>query len=269
MEAIDTARTGQVAASAAGTYETFFVPALFGQFAAPLAEAAALVAGHRVLDVACGTGVFAREAQRRVGTEGRVTGIDRNDDMLAVARGTAPGIVWKEGRAEALPFPDAVFDAAVCAFGLMFFEDRSAALGEMWRVLRPGGRFVVAVWDRAENSPGYAAMIALLDRLFGSETADALRAPFVLGETTALAAELAAARIPEPVIHTLPGTARFGSLEDWVHTDVKGWTLADRIDEEGYRRLRSAALSDLRAFAGSDGAVTFAAPAHLALAVKP
>jgi ubiquinone/menaquinone biosynthesis C-methylase UbiE len=101
-----------------------------------------------VLDVACGTGVVAREAARRVGPAGAVAGLDRNEGMLAVARRMAPGIAWRHGLAEALPFPDGAFDAVICQFGLMFFEDRGKALGEMWRALRPGGRLAVAVGMR-------------------------------------------------------------------------------------------------------------------------
>ena len=91
----------------------------------------------------------------------------------------------------------------------MFFEDRVGALHEMWRVLKPGGRLAVAVWDSAERSPGYAAMIALIDRLFGASVADALRAPFVLGDADAFAATcFEAAAIPARS-ETLPGTAPF------------------------------------------------------------
>ncbi len=171
--------------------------------------------------------------------------------------------------AERVPFPDGSFDAVVSQFGLMFFEDRRAALAEMWRVLRPGGRLAVAVWDAAERSPGYARMIDLIERLFGPAVADALRAPFVLGEPATFAAEFAAAAYTGVRIETLPGTARFPSIDDWVRTDVKGWTLAELIDDEDFERLRRAAGHEMRDFAGSGGAVAFDAPAHLAVAVKP
>src|SRR5690606_14251013 len=105
------------------------------------------------------------------------TGLDRNEGMLAVARREAPGIEWRAGRAEALPFLDGAFDAVVSQFGLMFFEDRVAALREIWRVLRPGGRMALAVWDALDNIPGYAAMVVLRRRLFGDRIANELRAP--------------------------------------------------------------------------------------------
>jgi ubiquinone/menaquinone biosynthesis C-methylase UbiE len=158
---MDDSLEGQVTHSAAEVYEAFFVPALFRQWAPKMAQAAGLAAGQRVLDVACGTGVLAREAVKHVGPSGAVTGLDRNEGMLAVARREAPDVEWQLGRAEALPFDAATFDAVVSQFGLMFFEDQTAALEEMWRVLRPGGRLAVTVWDTLDRSPGYAAMTAL------------------------------------------------------------------------------------------------------------
>src|SRR5262245_51467780 len=120
--------TGQVTQDAAEVYEAFFVPALFGAWAPRVADAAQLAAGQKVLDVACGTGVLAREAARRVLPGGAVTGLDRNDGMLAVARRAAPDIDWRLGKAEALPLADGAMDSVVSQFGLMFFEDRRAAL---------------------------------------------------------------------------------------------------------------------------------------------
>lgn len=265
---MDDAATGQISTAAAEIYEAFFVPALFAQFAPPVAEATGVGPGQAALDVACGTGVVARALAARTGDAGRVVGIDRNPGMLAVARAAAPGIEWREGVAEALPFQPAEFDAVACAFGLMFFEDRAAALAEMWRVLRPGGRVAVAVWGAAESSPGYAAMIDLLERLFGRATADALRAPFLLGDREVFAALFERAGISGVRIETLAGTARFPSIEEWVRTDVKGWTLADMIDDAGYERLQRAARDELGAFARPDGTVAFPAPAHVGVAVR-
>ena len=265
---MDDAASGQVSTAAAEIYETFFVPALFGQFAEPAAEAAGIGPGDSVLDVACGTGALTRALALRAGPQGRVVGLDRNPGMLAVARRAAPGVDWRDGRAERLPFADAAFDAVTCQFGLMFLEDRTAALRQMWRVLRPGGRLVVTVWDDVTHSPGYAAMLFLLERLFGAETAAGLRAPFVLGDPADFAAEFAAAEIPGTDLATLPGTARFPSVADWVHTDIRGWTLADAIDDAQYARLQEAARDALARFEAADGSVAFAAPIHLAVARK-
>ena len=138
----------------------------------------------------------------------------------------------------------------------------------MWRVLKPGGRLAVAVWDALERTPGYAAMTALLQRLFGERIADALRAPFALGDPDALAALATQAGHPGGD-HDAEGTARFPSIEAWVHTDVKGWTLADMIDDGQYRLLQREAPRALQHFVQPDGTVVFEAPAHILCATKP
>ena len=87
-----------------------------------------------------GTGALTLAVAETVGPSGSVVGLDANPQMLAVARRKPARIEWLEGRAEALPLPDASFDAVVSQFGFMFFDDRPQALREMIRVARPGGR---------------------------------------------------------------------------------------------------------------------------------
>lgn len=262
------AETGQVSTSAAEVYDEFFLPALFERWTGPVCDEANVGPGMRVFDVACGTGVLALDARRRVGRDGTVVGLDRNPDMLAVARRKGANIDWVEGRAEALPFGQATFDAVVSQFGLMFFDDRARALTEMWEVLRPDGKLVVAVWADLENSPGYARLVGLLDRLFGPKAADALRAPFSLGEKGVLAKLLSDAGIGGAQIAIRQGYALFPSMRDWMHTDIRGWTLADMIDDDQFAILLRSAESELAGFVRSDGAVKFACPAMIASAAK-
>ena len=260
--------TGQISGKAAEVYETFFVPALFKEWASRVADAGDIQPSQRVLDVACGTGVLAREAAHRVGPHGAVAGLDLNEDMLAVARTKTPEIEWWQGRAEALPFEDASFDAVLSQFGLMFFEDRAGALREMARVVRPGGRLVVAVWDKLEHAPGYAVMAALLQRLFGDYAADALRMPFVLGEPEALSSLFAEAGLLGAQITTHKGTVHFPSLESWVYTEIKGWTLAEVLNDAQFNQLLDEAKRALKPFEKVDGEVVFDISAGIATVVK-
>jgi len=253
---------GQVTGSAAEVYERLFVPALFARWAIPVVEAAAIESGHQVLDAACGTGILARTAHERVGATGSVVGLDVNPGMLAVARSVRPEIEWREGRFESLPFPDACFDRVVSQFGLMFLDDLPAAFGEVSRVLRPGGRTALAVWDALERTPGYLAMADLLYRLFGEEAADSLRVPYRLGEEPDALVDLARdAGLVDAAIECHPGRVEFPSLDDWVYTDIRGWTLADRIDDRQYAMLLDAARRELAEFVQANGRVVFDSPA--------
>ena len=254
---------GQVARSAAEVYEEFFLPALFQEWASRVADAARIQIGDCVLDVACGTGVLARTIHDRVGPDGSVVGIDVNESMLAVAKSKAPEIEWRKANAEKLPFESNLFDAVVSQFGLMFFADQLAALREMRRVLRPGGNLTVAVWGALQDSPGYAAMTELIRRLFGGEAAGALEAPFALGNRDALRRLFADAGMDDANIITEEGRARFPSLQAWVYTEIKGWTLAEVLDHEQYHLLLEEAEQELKPFVNDDGSVSSEIRAHL------
>ncbi len=243
-------------------YDEFFVPALFAQWVPRLLDLAAVGAGSRVLDVGCGTGIVARAASERVGPSGLAVGIDPNDAMLAVARRAPEQVEWRHGTAEAVGYENGAFDRVVAAFSMMFFGDRDGAVREMARVLGPDGRVVIATWSSVEESPGYAAMVSLVRGLFGDEPADALLAPFCLGEETELV-ELVGRAFDEVEVIRSEGVARFPSVDAWVHTDIRGWTLADMIDDDDFERLRAAASDVLTEFTDAEGRVSFAAPALL------
>jgi SAM-dependent methyltransferase len=256
---------------AASIYEEFFVPALFGQWVGPTAEACRVKPGSRVLDVGCGTGIFARFAADRVGAGGFVAGLDPNPGMLEVASRIAPEIEWKRGAVESIPYGDGDFDALACQFGLMFFPDRSRALREMARVLAPNGRMALAVWDRLDNIPAYAILVDLIQHLVGERAADALRAPFVLGDPAELRAAFDSAGISGISLETHTGTARYPSIRSWVLTDVKGWfPLVDvNLDKAEYEKLASAAEESLKPFTKPNGTVEFPISVHIASWAKP
>lgn len=265
---MSTHESGQLISSAAEIYDTFFVPALFEEWASRVIAAARIKVGDRVLDVACGTGVLAREAQKQVGQGGTVIGLDINEGMLNVARRKSSGIEWKQGRAEAIPFEDASFDTVVSQFGLMFFEDQPTAVREMMRVLAPGGNLVIAVWGPLQQSPGYAAQAELLRRLFGEQAAASLYAPFSLGDLQRLRAIFTQAGYPQAHIETKTGTVHFPSLQSWMFTEIKGWTLAGQLTDAQYERLLKEGDTALRKFVQPDGTVAFDTLAHIVTVQK-
>jgi SAM-dependent methyltransferase len=259
----------QRARAPAEVYDEMFVPALFQQWGPIVADAARIGRGESVLDVACGTGVLACAALDRVGPHGTVAGLDPNTDMLSVARRKSMRIEWREGRAESLPFPDGSFDAVVSQFGLMFFDDRPAALREMMRVLRPDGRMAVAVCDTLDHSPGYAALANLLQRLFGDRIADAFRAPFVLGDPERLLSICATAGIVDAKVARHNGSVRFASIKALISTErACVWTLGGMLDDAQFAELLKEAEQALRPFVATDRAITFEMPALVVTATK-
>jgi SAM-dependent methyltransferase len=260
----------QAQTDSATAHQELFVPALFQEWAPRMVAAARIQPRDRVLDVACGTGVLAREAASHVGSTGSVAGLDPNPGMLTVAARLAPAIEWRRGTAESLPYADRSFDVVVSQFGLMFFTDQRQAVREMLRVLAPGGRLAIAVWDCLDNTPAYAAEVALLVRLAGQRAAEALRAPFVLGERQELEALFAGLGQPSLTITTHHGTGQFPSIRSMVEADVQGWLLVMGVvlTEDVIGRILTEAENALRPYLAADGRVMFDSPAHIVAGTK-
>lgn len=251
-------------------YDEMFVPALFEHWGPVICGIAQIGRGDRVLDVACGTGALTRAALEQAGPHGKIVGLDPNQDMLSVARRRSSAIDWCEGKAEAIPYPNASFDAVVSQFGLMFFEDRAGALREMMRVLRPGRRLAVAVCDAVEHSPGYAAFADLLQRLFGEQIAEAFRAPFILGDSKKLRAICDEAGLAHAEILHRNERVRFSSIEAMVSTErACAWTLGGVLSDDQFATLLRESEQALMGFVGPDGAIMFDMPALIIAATKP
>jgi SAM-dependent methyltransferase len=134
-------------------------------------ELAHIQSGHRVLDIASGTGEPALTIARRVGPTGRVVATDQSSRMLAVARSRAAAqslqnLEFREVDAEALDFPEDSFDAATCRFGLMFLPDLAGSLQRIRRLLHPGGWFATAIWDLPPKVPMMGVVMNLTDQMF-------------------------------------------------------------------------------------------------------
>ncbi|MEZ5364662.1 MAG: methyltransferase domain-containing protein [Bryobacterales bacterium] len=209
-----------------------------------------------------GTGVLAQAAAERSDS---VTGLDLNPGMLAVAAEQAPSVDWRQGDAADLPFPDASFDAVVSQFGLMFFPDRAKALAEMLRVLKPSGRIAVAVWDRLEKSPAYSVEVAILERMAGPQAADALLAPFALGDAGELKQLFLEAGVAEPQIQTRTGLARFPSIRALAEADLRGWLplVGVHLSDEKIEEILLQVELELNHLIEPDDTFVFESPAHI------
>jgi ubiquinone/menaquinone biosynthesis C-methylase UbiE len=212
-----------VSGGGAEIYDTVFVPAMMGEWAARGVALANLRAGERVLDVACGTGAVTRLAAKSVGPDGRVVGLDLSSDMLDVAgmrahETVAAPIEWRLGDVGALPVDEESFDVVLCAFGLMFFPDRASALKEMRRVLRPGGRLILMVWGSMRECPGQLAMKESWTRHFDAEASGLFDRQHSLGDPATLRSIVDDAGFRDSEVHSAMGWVRLPSPEVLVRS---------------------------------------------------
>ncbi|HSE18437.1 MAG TPA: methyltransferase domain-containing protein [Pyrinomonadaceae bacterium] len=124
-----------------------------------------LAPGQRVLDVCCGSGASAIPAAEAVGPTGSVVGVDLADSLLALARSKAEqlelkNIEFRSGDMTQLPFAEGSFDVVVCVFGIFFVPDMEAALRELKRVLRGGGKLAITTWGPRFFEPATTAFWA-------------------------------------------------------------------------------------------------------------
>jgi SAM-dependent methyltransferase len=152
-------RSGWNAASEG--YEKAVGP-LTAQSAEATLDAAGVTPGCRVLDVCTGHGVLALAASKR---GAKVCAIDFAEAMVAAARRNAPAAEFRQGDAQDLPYPDDMFDAVVCGYGIIHVPEPNRALAEMRRVLRAGGRVALSVWERPTPSNGFGILMGAVKSL--------------------------------------------------------------------------------------------------------
>ena len=235
----------------AGSYERFMVPSLFAPWATYLVQRANPQLGEHVLDIACGTGIVARNVAPHVGSRRMVIGLDVNPDMIDMARIAAErdqiAMEWHTGPAEQLLFPDENFDLILCQFGLMFFTDRHAALNEMHRVLRKDGRVVLSVWQGLDRHPFYQTLHDVSLRHFGKSSVEAV---FSLGNSDELHKLLTDSGFQHIEIEPTSITARFPQPEEFltweIDVDPTETPALQNLDTEAQQIILAAVRQDMQ-----------------------
>lgn len=213
------------------------------KYAADALRLAAVQPGEAVVDVASGPGTLTLQAARIT----RVHALDFSAAMLAQLRDRASpselaNVVITEGDGQALPYPSTSFDAAFSMFGLFLFPDRAKGFSELARVLRPGGRAVVASWQPQEPIPAFALFNKSLCELV-PEFKSARQALSPLSDRDTFACEMSAAGLKveiHAVTHALEAPSSDALWTIFEQSYVGLAFLAKSLGAEGYKGLRSA-----------------------------
>jgi SAM-dependent methyltransferase len=211
---------------------------------APLLEAAGVESGTRLLDVACGPGHVAAAA---AAMGAKPLGLDAAEGMVAVARARYTEIEFQQADAERLPFGDASFDAVVAGFVVNHLPHPERAVAEFVRVVRPGGRVAVTVWDR----PGRMRLLGVLgEAVAGTEGVldpglpSGGPDPFRFADDAALAALLSGAGLAEAEVRSIAFEQEVANTDElWeglLAGSVRTAALIERQSEPVRRRIRAA-----------------------------
>lgn len=262
--------------SAAETYDEVLVPRLFTPCAEILLARLALRPGETLLDVACGTGIVVRLAAPLLGPAGLVIGRDINEAMVVRARSHVPppGSARLElgvSPAAQLDLDDESVDAVTCQQGLQFIPEPDAALAEMRRCLRPGGRVGIAVWFGVEECPLWAALEVGLAERWGAEHAAGIRRPFSWPGADALSASMVGAGFTDVQLSDHVVVMHFeGGVRQAMQAIATTPFAADvnGLDADDYERMMHAVMRRLGRSTDLDGTVDIPARTLIGTAVR-
>lgn len=268
MASIDVRFSGSVPAN----YERYMVPLLFRPYAEILARRARDFQPNDILETAAGTGVVT-DALARSLPEARIVATDLNQPMLDVAatRVSSANVSFRQADALELPFDDGSFDLVICQFGVMFYPDKVKGNSEARRVLRDGGRYLFAVWDRIDRNALSNLASESMQRLFPDNPPRfMLRGPFSYYDPKVIEDDLHAAGFGDVAIETVPLTSRSPSVEDGARGLVYGSPMGVELAEYGPDALDLVFEQMVDAGRRYEGANGFEAPmsAHIVTAIR-
>ena len=217
----------------------------------------ALGSGERVVDVACGTGLVTFAAAAAVGSNGSVIGVDLSQGMVDLARAHARErglghVRFERMGAEELVLPVASFDVALCALGLMYVPDARKAVGEMARVITPGGRVVACVWGQRSRC-GWAEIFPIVDARVESDVCPLF---FSLGTADRLSAVFETAGLIDVVTERLEIRLEWASAEEACGAAFVGGPVAlaySRFDERTRLAVKGEYLGSIECWRNNGG----------------
>ena len=255
MKDMEVRFTGSVPAS----YDQLMVPLLFRPYAEELARRAKRVGAKHILETAAGTGAVTQALHDAL-PDAEIVATDLNPPMLEVAtqRVQSPNVRFQPADAQALPFDEGSFDLVVCQFGAMFFPDKVLGHSEARRVLREGGSYLLAIWDRIDRNPmSEAAQQALIDLFPEDPPLFMQEGPFGYHDRGAIERDLRAAGFTNMKIETVELRSRAPSSEEAARALCYGTPMGMEVEDRAPGTLDRAferVKAGLARFDGPDGA---------------
>ena len=255
MKDMEVRFTGSVPAS----YDQLMVPLLFRPYAEELARRAKRVGAKHILETAAGTGAVTQALHEAL-PDAEIVATDLNPPMLEVAaqRVQSPNVRFQPADAQALPFDEGSFDLVVCQFGAMFFPDKVLGHSEARRVLREGGSYLLAIWDRIDRNPmSEAAQQALIDLFPEDPPLFMQEGPFGYHDRGAIERDLRAAGFTNMKIETVELRSRAPSSEEAARALCYGTPMGMEVEDRAPGTLDRAferVKAGLARFDGPDGA---------------
>lgn len=222
-----------------------------------LLKLADLKPGEHVLDIACGTGLVSFEALDRIKPNGDLTGTDISDKMVEIASAIAAKKGWDLAHfermdAEELGFENETFNVTLCALGLMYVPEPAKALSEMYRVLKPGGRAIAAVWGKRSNC-GWADIFGIVDQHVASDVCPMF---FNLGNTGMLELHFIEAGLKDVVVKRINTLLIYRDAKEALGAAFDGGPAAlayHKFSDEVKAEVHEAYLDSIDAYKKGDG----------------
>jgi len=268
MAGNDTVFSGSIPA----LYDRYLGPLLFEPFARNTAGRVAALQPARVLETAAGTGIVTEALAEWLPTATLVA-TDLNQAMIdhASTKPALKRVALKQADALNLPFADGSFDVVVCQFGVMFFPDKVAGYREARRVLAPGGRLVLSVWDSLQNNPMTRVVVDAVGARYPHNPPRFLaRTPHGHSDSDVLRRDLAAAGFGSIAVETVTLPSRAPSAEHAATGLCQGTPMRGEIealDPAGLAATTDAAAAALRSAYGT-GAIEAPMQAVVVVASK-
>ncbi|XIA65153.1 class I SAM-dependent methyltransferase [Bradyrhizobium sp. TZ2] len=239
-------------------YDQGLGPIIFAEYAADIARRVATGSPARVLETAAGTGIVTRKLRDALADDAQLTATDFNPPMLDIARTKfRPGeqVGLQPADAVALPFADASFDAVVCQFGVMFFPDKAKSFCEAYRVLVPGGRYVLSVWDSHRYNPFGRIAHEVAGRFFPADPPQFYSVPFSCHQIDPIKEYLIAAGFDDIGITVIRQVRELPDVANFARAAVHGNPLIDQVHARGGvdpERIVDALTQEFRREFGND-----------------